>query len=84
MQLFDVNCFEIQAPYFQTHHYLEESRNKLDIVVQQNVRYLPVIVSDILEFDCISMVCHILDHDTTTKLTSYKAYKLGKVSECCL
>jgi hypothetical protein len=60
------NEFEVSASQCLTHYSPVGNGDMLDTVVHQNII---IIVSDILDLDCISVVFHILDHDKIRNLS---------------
>jgi hypothetical protein len=58
LKSFDLDDFEISAPQCPTHYSPAGNGDVLDIVVHRNIRLSNVIVSDILDSDCLPIVFH--------------------------
>jgi hypothetical protein len=61
MVLFDLSKFEISAPQCPTYYSPAGNGDVLDMVVHQNMRVSGIIVSDILDWDHLPIIFHILD-----------------------
>jgi hypothetical protein len=57
-----INEFEIPVSQCLTHYSPVRSGDELDIVMHKNVRLSDVIVSDILDSDCVTVLLHLLNH----------------------
>jgi hypothetical protein len=62
LYLFDVNQFEISAPYFSTNYSPARNGDVHYTLIHRNIRVSDNIVSDILNSDSLSIIFHTLDH----------------------
>jgi hypothetical protein len=82
LNLLHINESEIPTTPCPSHYSPAGNGDVLDIVVRTNVRLSEIIVSDILDSDHLSIVCHLLDHvrtsylpDPVDKFTDWEQFK---------